>query len=636
MIGGVEPAMPELTRIEYLTSPDFSRTLPGLPAEVRVRVLRRLASLYGPATAGEWIKEIDRVVRVHQAYEPGEVASGGRGRPASWFYETDMILIAYADMVHDGNGKPLKALSSFLKAMHRRAVTFGTIHILPFYPSTSDRGFAVTDFNQVDPRFGTWEDIAEIGEAHKLMFDAVLNHASSKSPAFVEMLSGNPDYADYAVTFKSPGELTDQQRAMIRRPRTSDILTRFDSIEGPLWCWTTFSSDQIDLNYRNPKVLVSVIATLLDYVRRGASLLRLDAVTYLWDEPGTPGANLDQTHEIIKMLRDILDTAAPHVALVTETNVPHVENVSYFGDGGDEAQMVYNFPLPPLVLHAFYREDATALTRWAAALEYPESGATFLNILDTHDGIGLPGVSGILPPTEIDFLIQRARRNGAFVSYRSGENQRAVPYEINTTWYSALNMDNSGEPRCVQVNRFVASRSIALALKGVPAIYLHGLVGSRSDIQAAIKSGSKRDVNRAALDEDWLMSQLGERSSKLCLIRDELGRLLETRVRSRSFHPRGGQRVIEIHPQVFSVIRESPGGEEMILCLTNVSGKPVSLNIDLVRLGLDDTQWYDLVDGRGWLANNDDLHIEMTPYDVVWLMPYVQIERAIEAGAGAH
>jgi sucrose phosphorylase len=627
--------MPDAARTEYLTSPDFSRTLPGLPAEARERILKRLAFLYGPETAGAWINEIDRVVRVHQAYEPGEAASARSGRPEAWFDETDMILIAYADMVQDGNGKPLKALSSFLKAMHRRAVAFGTIHILPFYPSTSDRGFAVTDFNQVDPRFGTWEDIAEIGEAHKLMFDAVLNHASSKSQAFVEMLSGNPDYADYAVTVRSPGELTDQQRAMIRRPRTSDILTRFDSIEGPLWCWTTFSSDQIDLNYRNPKVLISVIATLLDYVRRGACLLRLDAVTYLWDEPGTPGANLDQTHEIIKMLRDILDTAAPQVALVTETNVPHVENVSYFGDGRDEAQMVYNFPLPPLVLHAFYREDATALTRWAAALEYPESGATYLNILDTHDGIGLPGVSGILPPTEIDFLIQRARRNGAFVSNRSGENQRAVPYEINATWYSALNMDNSGEPRCLQVSRFVASRSIALALKGVPAIYMHGLVGSRSDIQAAIKSGSKRDVNRAALDEDWLMSQLGERSSKLCLIRDELGRLLETRVRSRSFHPKGGQRVIEIHPQVFSVIREAPGGGEMILCLTNVSGKPVSLNIDLVQLGLEDTQWYDLVDGRGWMANNDALHLEMTPYDVVWLMPYVQIESAIETGAGA-
>lgn len=627
--------MPEASRTEFLTSPDFSRSLPGLPAGVKEKILKRLAFLYGPAAADEWINELIRVVRVHQAHGPAEGEGAPQTRPEAWFDEKDMILIAYADMVQDGDGKPLKALASVLKAMHRRDVAFGTIHILPFYPSTSDRGFAVTDFNQVDPRFGTWEDIGEIGESHKLMFDAVLNHASSKSPAFVEMLSGNPDYAEFAVTFRSPGELTGEQRAMIRRPRTSDILTRFDSIEGPLWCWTTFSSDQIDLNYRNPKVLVSVVATLLEYVRRGANLLRLDAVTYLWDEPGTPGANLAQTHEIIKMLRDILDAAAPHVALVTETNVPHVENVSYFGDGRDEAQMVYNFALPPLVLHAFYREDATVLSQWAAALEYPDSGATFLNILDTHDGIGLPGASGILPPAEIDFLIQRARRNGAFVSYRSGENHRDVPYEINATWYSALNMDNSGEPRCLQVTRFVASRSIALALRGVPAIYMHGLVGSRSDIQAAIKSGSKRDVNRATLNQEWLLSQLGERSSKLCMIRDELGRLLEMRVRSRSFHPNGGQRIVEIHRQVFGVVRTAPDGSEMVLCLTNVSGNPLSLRIDLEGLGLEDTQWYDLVDGRGWMANSDVLHIEMTPYDVAWLMPYAQIERAIETGAGA-
>lgn len=617
----------------YLTAPDFSVPPPGLSPETKERLQRRLAFLYGEASASEWIGELDRVVKVHQAHVCDR-SGPAKLSPADRFSERDLILITYADMITDGQGSPLRALNSVLNSMRRTGRVFNIVHILPFYPSTSDRGFAVTDFGEVDAKFGTWDDIALIGQDHRLMFDAVLNHASSKSPAFLEMLCGNPDYRDYAVTFGSPDELSPAQRAIIRRPRTSDILTRFDSIEGPVWCWTTFSPDQIDLNYRNPKVMMSMLATLLDYVRRGASLLRLDAVTYLWDEPGTEGANLNQTHEIIRLLRDVLDAVAPEVILVTETNVPHQENNSYFGEQGGEAQMVYNFSLPPLVLHAFYREDASALTRWAAALEYPPPGATFLNILDTHDGIGLPGASGILENSEIDFVIERARQHGALVSYRSGQNGREIPYEINATWYSALNMDNSPEPRSLQVSRFVASRSIALALRGVPAIYLHGLVGSRSDVQAAMRSGSKRDVNRASLSEEIFLSRLVESGSKLNIIREEFCRLLDVRIRHRAFHPDGQQRVLELDPRVFAAVRTAREQDELVFCLTNVSSIEIRLKLDLVKLGLEDTQWYDLVDGRGWMARSDKLDLTLTPYDVMWLMPYRQIERAIEAAGG--
>jgi len=185
--------------------------------------------------------------------------------------------------------------------------------------------------------------------------------------------------------------------------------------------WTTFSADQIDLNYKNPEVLMYIIETMLLYVRRGAGILRLDAVTYLWAEPGTPSVHLEQTHEIIKLLRDVFNVVAPWTAVLTETNVPHKENVSYFGNGHDEAQMVYNFALPPLVLHTFYREDATALSRWAENLKYISNSTTFLNMLDTHDGIGLMGVKDILPEEDIDFIIQTAREHGAFVSYKNRE-----------------------------------------------------------------------------------------------------------------------------------------------------------------------------------------------------------------------
>jgi len=594
----------------------------------------RLRSLYGTKAAKLAMQELVRLLKVHHAYETGDTADTERPyEPAQRFSEQDMILIAYGDMIRAKECAPLRALADFLELARRRGHLFNTVHILPFFPSSSDRGFSVTNFRVVDTHMGSWADIGHLGESYNLMFDAVFNHTSARSSAFVEMLGGNPDYQDFAVAFRSRDELTPAQRHMIRRPRTSNILTRFHSINGPVWVWTTFSPDQIDLNYRNPKVLLHVIDTLLLYVRKGADLVRLDAVTYLWDEPGTSSANLPQTHEIVKLFRDVLDIAAPHVALVTETNVPHQENISYFGNGRDEAQMVYNFALPPLVLHAFYREDCSHLARWARNLEYPSPTTTFLNVLDTHDGIGLPGVANILPPEEIAFLVRCARQHGAFVSYRTAEGGGEVPYEINTTWYSALNMENSGEERAFQVKRFTASRSIALALRGVPGVYFHGLIGSRNDVQLALRTKVKRNVNRAPLDAAVLAKNFAEPGSKLSLIHDQLGRLLEMRVRHKAFHPNGAQRIMPAPGAVFAVLRSSPRGDEHILALTNVTSRPCRLDIPLEKVGITESNWYDLVAGRGWMASNHTLTVQMQPYDVMWLTPFGELERSIESPA---
>ncbi len=620
-------------RIPYNDEPDFTRPLLDIPDQPRQRMYDRLRFLYGDQIAHDAMPELARLIRVHHAHKTDElIAAEEAFRAQERFSEQDMILITYGDMISANGQSPLVALARVLNAMRRRAPIFNTLHILPFFPYTSDRGFSITDFRIVDPHLGTWDDIEKLGETHRLMFDGVFNHASSRSPAFREMLCGNPDYRDYAITFQTHDELTPEQRLLLRRPRTSDILTQFHSINGPLWTWTTFSPDQIDLNYRNPRVLLSVVDTLLLYVRRSADLIRLDAVTYLWYEPGSSGANLEQTHQIIKLLREVFDVAAPHVTLVTETNVPHEENVSYFGDGFDEAQMVYNFALPPLVLHAFYRGDATALSCWARDLTYPSPTTTYLNILDTHDGIGLPGVANLLPAEEIQFLIEQARHHGAFISYRTVEGGGEAPYEINTTWYSALNMDNSGEERTYQVKRFAASRSIALALKGIPGVYVHGLLGTRNDIQLALRTRGKRDVNRATVDEAYFQRMLAEPGSKMNLIQDQLGRLLEMRVRHRAFHPNGGQKVLLLSPIVFAVLRTSPEGHEHILAITNVSERSCRLEIPLEQLGIPDENWYDLVSCRGWAVKSGKLPVELGAYDVRWLMPFGELERSIESG----
>lgn len=618
-------------KIPYLEEPDFSQPLLRVPEDRQGRLLNRLCFLYGEQVARETLPELVRLIRVHHAHKPEKLREAERSfNPKERFAQSDLMLITYGDTIQAQGQTHLSALASFLDAVQQRARPFSMLHVLPFFPYTSDRGFSITDFRMVDANVGAWEDIERLGESFRLMFDGVVNHASSKSRAFREMLGGNPDFRDFTVCVRSEEEFTPEHRKLLRRPRTSEVLTKYLSIDGPVWVWTTFSPDQIDLNYRNPKVLLNVVDTLLFYARKGADLLRLDAVTYLWDELGTSGASLTQTHQIVKLFRDVLDIAAPHVALVTETNVPHEENVSYFGDGSDEAQMIYNFALPPLVLHSFYRGDATWLSRWAAGLEYPSDTTTYLNILDTHDGVGLPGAANILPDEEITHLAEQARQQGAFVSYR-GTAAGDVPYEINTTWYSALNLENCGEPRALQVQRFLASRSIALALRGVPAIYIHSLVGSRNDVRLALRTKVKRDVNRAQLDLAVLKRNLAEPGSKLNLIMENLGRLLTTRTLHAAFHPNGQQRILMLSPELFANLRISPARDEHILCVANVANRPCQAEVAISELGVDSAYWYDLVAGRGWSAEGGKLHLRFQPYDVLWLTPFGELEHAIES-----
>ncbi|MCU0246746.1 MAG: alpha-amylase family glycosyl hydrolase [Bryobacter sp.] len=617
----------EWWRAPYQDSADFGTPPPSLSPEERTGLRERLEQIYGADFPAGVLVELERLIRVHHAHRPPDHPSPGRA--ARNFSHRDLILITYGDMVRSQNLTGLAALNEFLARFRRGEPVFSILHILPFFPSSSDRGFSVTDFRAVDSNLGTWTDIRRLGETYRLLFDGVLNHASAQSHAFQEMLAGNPRYRDFAVTFRSPDEITPEQRAVLRRPRTSDILTRFETLDGPRWVWTTFSPDQIDLNYRNPAVLLAAIDTLLYYVRQGADLIRLDAVTYLWKQLGTSSASLEQTHAIVKLFRAVLDLAAPEVALVTESNVPHAENVSYFGNGEDEAQLVYNFALPPLVLHAFYRGDATWLTRWAAQLEYPRSAATFLNMLDTHDGIGLLGAQDFLPPEEMEFLVTTARQHGALISRRSSANGD-VPYEINTTWYSALNLENTEEPRALQVQRFMASRSIALALRGVPAIYLHSLVGTRNDFNLAMQSNVKRDVNRGTLDMEILARNLAEPRSKLQLLAEQYRLMLRARQRNTAFHPGGRQEILNLHPALFALLRVGVSGDSHALCLTNVSGESVRVQVPTRTLCCDAASWLDIIRGRGWQAREGVLVLTLNPYDYLWLSPFPEVEKQME------
>lgn len=604
--------------MRYRLQPDFTRPLLEVPADLADRMRKRLAFLYGEDEVEPIWRELERILRVHQAHATDEIIAAEKTfDPIERFTERDVVLITYGDLILSEDRSPLKTLADCVEHFFEGIIT--TVHILPFYPYSSDRGFSVIAFEEVDPQLGTWEDVAELEDDFKLMFDGVFNHISSKSYWFEQFLAGNPEYEDFFTVFSSKAAISDEHLKLILRPRTSSVLSEYQTINGPSWVWTTFSEDQIDLNFKNPRVLLKIMEIMLFYVRHGADLLRLDAVTYLWEEVGTTSAHLAQTHEVVKLIRDVLDAVAPHIAVVTETNVPHADNITYFGDGSDEAQMVYNFALPPLVLHAFQNGDARVLMSWAAELEPPTAITAFFNFLDSHDGIGVMGARGILSEEEILAVCDHVREYGGFVSMKTDSDGAEIPYELNITWFSALNHEDSGEPQQLQIDRFIASRAVALVLRGVPAIYLPSMIGAPNDVEAVFRDDSRRSINRARIGEDRLLGLLGEQDSRPALIARAYVDLLCARVAEPAFHPNAGQRVIELDSRVFSLVRTSVGGDSRVLCLINVSGDEVEISVSAVEAGLRPGRLVDLAGEESVDAGGGRIELLLRPYGVCWL-----------------
>jgi sucrose phosphorylase len=478
------------------------------------------------------------------------------------------------------------------------------------------------DFEQVDPRIGNWKDIEDLGLRVRLMFDGVFNHVSSKSKWFQGFLNGDPEFQDYFIAFNTRDAIDSDHLRLILRPRATDLLSRFETIRGPRFVWTTFSKDQVDLDYHNPRVLVAIVAILLLYVRRGADVIRLDAVTYIWSEPGTRCAHLEETHALVQLFRAILDAVAPQVALITETNVPHEDNVSYFGDGTNEAQMVYNFALPPLVLHTFHTGSTERLVGWARTLEHVSDTATYFNFLDSHDGIGLMGAQGILTPEEIDALVARCYRHGGLVSFRAHGDGSKSPYEMNVTWFSALNEDGNGEPLSLQVDRFIAARSIALVLRGVPGIYLPSLFGAKNDTAAVLAGNEARAINRKTIDEEALFGLLGDRESWVHQVAVRFRRLIQRRIEVPAFHPNADQEILAAGHGVFAVLRATRDGRRRVLALTNVAAHAHEVRFSADDLGGRHRMWRDLITGQTFPGAADGgLGLTLRPYGVLWLTP---------------
>lgn len=567
-----------------------------------------LRSLYDERQAGSALEEMSALLKKRRA------ASASPDTRKRNLTERDVILITYPDQIRKAGHSSLAVLSDFCGRYLRGLISI--LHILPFYPSSSDDGFAVTDYRRVDPDFGTWADISRLGRNFQLMMDAVINHVSARSAWFEGFLRDEERYRGYFIEMQNQPGLV---RAV--RPRTSPLLHRFEGISTGKTVWTTFSADQVDLNYQNPRVLLEMMDLLLFYAARGAAIVRLDAVAYLWKEVGTSCIHLPQTHGIVRLFRAVLEEMAPDVKLVAETNVPQDDAISYFGDGYNEAHLAYNFSLPPLVLHTFLTGDPRRLSQWVDNLPPLDGQAAFLNFLASHDGIGLNAAREILPEEDVHTLIRATLDHGGKISDKRNPDTTTEPYELNINYFDALSDPGGDEPLEVQVRRFLAAHAILLSLAGIPAIYFHSLFGSRGWREGVEQTGLNRTINRQKFERADLERDLADGSGLRSRVFSGMANLIRARIKSPAFDPYGIQRTMDFGSAVFGLVRIHPETGENVLCMQNVTGKRQVISMDAESVFKPASPGQSILDLiTGTRSSPRELNsVQLDPYQTCWL-----------------
>jgi len=532
----------------------------------------------------------------------------GRARGNALWSQKDALLITYGNSILDGAHKPLDLLSDFLATYLDGTVN--AVHILPFFPYTSDDGFAVSDFRSVNPQLGDWPDINRIAGDFTLMSDLVLNHVSSQGTWFNAYLQGKAPYDKFFFEASPDDDL----RAVVR-PRTTPLLRAVETSAGTKHVWCTFSHDQIDLDFRNPEVLLEFLRIIRLHVDNGVQIIRLDAVAFLWKEIGSPSIHLPQTHAVIKLMRLLCDFAHEKVILLTETNVPKAENLSYFG-AGDEAHAIYNFPLPPLILHAMMSGNAQYLRSWQRGMPPAPMGCAYLNFTASHDGIGMRPAEGLLPEEEKQQVIDTVEKIGGLVSMRAMPDGTQSPYELNTTFYDAMAATFNG-PDAHQHARFICSQTIVMSLEGIPAFYIHAMLATANDTASVEKRGMNRAINRHRWDYPELRAQLADPETRHARTLSDLSARLQLRKKQPAFHPNATQFTVNMGDErIFGIWRQSLERDQSIFALHNVSNAEVTVPSAALNL-IEDQHWVDLLSGETIDATAAELTV--APYQCLWI-----------------
>ena len=548
--------------------------------------IQTLLSMLYPGEAERIREQIQHLLQKYPSRQTGT---------SRWVDERDVMVITYGDTIVSEHETGVQSLSDLLATYIKDSLS--AIHLLPFFEYSSDDGFSVIDYKKPRSTVGTWDDIKTLAARYDLMFDAVINHISRQSSWFQRYLDGEGKYRNCFIECDP-----DADYSAVTRPRTLPLLTAFDTAFGRKHVWTTFSEDQIDLNYANPDTLIDILDVLLFYVAQGARYLRLDAVGFLWKELGTSCMHHPKTHMLIRLMRKVIEQVDPDVIIITETNTPHKENISYFGSNFDEAHMVYQFPLPPLVAHAFLSGNTNVLLNWYAQLEPIKQNATYFNFLASHDGIGLRPLEGLLSNDDIQVMVDAVICKGGKVSWRNLPDGSQKPYELNISFLSLI--CSPADDIAEKTRKFMASQAILLSVVGMPGIYIHSLLGSENDIKGMNASGINRRINREKLDKTQLFAQLNDTKSLRSQVLGQYVKILQARKSSSAFSPQAAQISEYIDPRVFSITRHNDTTGATIRVRINVSNETIPMN----------EEGSDIISGRQF-SKADSLG----PYEVLWL-----------------
>ena len=519
--------------------------------------------------------------------------------------EKTSIVICYGDSVFSSSQKHLlKNFQSFFQK--KLSKYFNTVHFLPFYPSSSDSGFAVKDHYKIDSRLGNWSDITKFSKKNDVMADVVINHSSARGLWFKNFLKEKKPGKDYFLMVDSNFNLS-----KVVRPRDHQLLKKIDIFKKPKYLWRTFSPDQLDMNFKNPAVLLRFIKIMINLINHGVTIFRLDAIAYLWKASGTKCINLRETHEIIKLLRIICSSLNVESIIVTETNLPEKENISYFGNS-DEANWIYNFSLPPLLIYSFLFENSSYLNRWNKKLPKTKKGNSYLNFIASHDGIGMRPVEGIINEDNKDKFFKRLKKNGSKFSYRKVYNKSKKVYEANITVFDALKKTDNDPKGKFFLERFISAHSIMISFEGVPAIYFNSLFGTANDEAKYIITGNKRDINRYRWGQQNIIDKLKDKKSKQSIFYKSITNLLEIRRKQKAFNPNALRYNIEFNSKIFCFKRVSIDKKQTILCITNLSSK-----IQYIKLNNKFVKWKDLLGSNLNYRSTTQLRLE--PFQTLWL-----------------
>ena len=576
-------------------------------AELKNKIERQLSVIYDgiklPLSIAELTEDLLVEMRIHDTFvEPIPYAN-------HWS-EQDTIVITYGDSIIEEEVKPLKTLEKFLDNYF--GDTVNSVHILPFFPYSSDDGFSVMDYSSVNESLGDWSDISQIASKRKLMSDLVINHCSARSAWFQNFIKSEGKGHDYFFTASPEDDLSS-----VVRPRTSPLLKEVETADGTKHVWCTFSHDQVDLDFRNPEVLKAFVSIIRQYLDAGVKIFRIDAVAFLWKIAGSPSINLPQTHEVIRLLRTLIEHTEPEAVIITETNIPNTQNLTYFGNA-NEAHCIYNFSLPPLLVNSLITGSCLYLKRWLMSMPPAQMGTCYFNFIASHDGIGLRPAEGLLSDQELNSLVNTMKDFGGRISWRTSETGEQKAYEINIALFDALQGTTQGPDRW-GIDRFICAHAVMFGLEGIPGIYIHSMIGTRNDYDKLKNTHHNRSINRHRWDYEQLCQQLDSTHNDHHKVLQRMLALIEIRKKQPAFHPNATQFVLHLGLQLFGFWRQSLDRKQSIFCISNISNEPIALRLNELNLIVTD-HWFDLISNTEILDVGEEL--EIAPYQTVWLTNY--------------